>query len=104
MVLLHGSVTVRKLALLKSNRNCVYKTLCVHLIDSVLPGSKFPLERYNSGAGPHRICGERQARIESSVYRPQTGTSESWIPFRNVSRGSLVQALEECRWPGDVMS
>lgn len=74
----------------------------MRLIDFVLPGSKFALERYHSGAGPHRICSERQARIESFVYWPQTGTSESWIPFRNVSRRSLVQALEECRWPGKI--
>jgi hypothetical protein len=70
VLLLYRHVVMVLLALLKSNTNCVYKMLCVRLIDSLLPGSKFAVERYHSGAGPHRICGKRQTRIESSVYWP----------------------------------
>lgn len=53
-------------------------------------------------AGLCRVYGERQARVDSAVYSPQVRAPESRVPPRHVSCWSFVQALEECRRPGEL--
>ena len=53
-------------------------------------------------AGLCRVYGEGQARVDSAVYSPQVRAPESRIPPGDVSYWSFVQALEECRRPGEL--
>jgi len=53
-------------------------------------------------AGLCRVYGERQAGVDCAVYSPQVRAPESRIPPGDVSCWSFVQALEECRRPGEL--